>query len=189
MSSEKQYAAQHRKNRGPLLKFVCLPLIAAGFFCLLFAACESKDATQDKAAKEKIGKVVIAGDADIAVPCPVKLEGKDIATALSKDKDKSGRPVITISIPEKNTAHMKEVSAFWIGEDGGKACLYYEVLHEDSPPKKGDFVFMGFPSRTSFLVWKGKALAKKGVGDAKAAVNDAKAAVNKVVQDIKAGLK
>ena len=171
------------------IRILCLPLLLAGCFSLFFSACEGKEGTGGAASKEKTGKVVIAGDADIALPCPIKLEGKDIGKALSKETDKSGNQVITISIPEENTASMKETSAFWIGEEGGKACLNYEVLHEDSPPKKGDFVFTGFGSRTSFLIWKGKALARKGVDDAKDAVEDAKAAVNKAVQDVKKSLK
>jgi len=151
----------HKDIRLFLVPVICLFWVASG--------CENGIVSQSRICL--LGRVIISGNANISLPCPIRLKGVDIGKALEKKLDDQGRPFIIISIPYENTKYMKEVSAFWINNEKGDACLNYEVLFEDSPSKTGEYIFLGFESYGRFVLWKAKAITKKTISDALDAIS------------------
>jgi hypothetical protein len=154
-----------------------LLILNLSIFIVLGYGCENKDDVKEELTKERSVKVLILGDANINLPCPVKLKGVNIGEAVEKRLDEKGRPVIYIKIHEKNIMHLKKLSVFWINNDKKDSYLNYEILDDDSPPKKEKMVFIGFPSYSNFLIWRAKTLAKRGI-------EETLKTINKFVEDL-----
>ncbi len=115
-------------------------------------------------------KVMLQGNADLAVPVPVTLRGVVIGQVKEIVLDADNRPVLVLCLDKKPAGNLDKRTVFYVDKTGVGASLVCEPVQagnsarQDDPDSKGGLVFLGFESYEDYLAWRAANMVKEGVG-------------------------
>ena len=141
-----------------------LGLLTAISMCL--AGCgngEEQTRTQKQPPAVRV-QVVVAGPAEVRVPCPVVLEGVQVGRVVDKSLSSRGRPILILELQPRYQDQLQRPLVFYLQDSPARLVA---TDCDKAPVDPSHRVFLGFGSYARFLAWRTKLLASHTYQQAK----------------------
>lgn len=150
---------------------------------LVLAGCQDLPGGFCNPLSQKSATVVMQGEATIAIPSPVTLNGVAIGEVKKATLDANGRACLELCLDKEHVKRLDKLAVFYIepaaqGQSGGDRLVCQTFPEENAPPNE-ELRFLGFDSYASFLSWRAQNIMKKGLDGFLKALDEALDKVNK----------
>ncbi len=148
--------------------------LLAGFMMLsLFLVLAGCGLMECDPLKSRKAVVRLKGKVNLAVPCPVTLNGVAIGKVNTATLDDQGQPELRICLDKSTLKTLTGVPVFYVAHTEAGDALVAEPQQGTPLPSEGDLVFLGFDSYQRYLSWRTEHLLKKGVENLMGVLNEA----------------